>query len=98
MGIIMKSCDKLMCSNILEHITYNDMTLFDGISNNLRFFEYANQKIYFPDGRGYIDFTELLRKMEISYEFLNVKQLSGETDIRDVLVLLPKELLDCHIK
>ena len=47
MGIIMKSCDKLMCSNILEHITYNDMTLFDGISNNLRFFEYANQKIYF---------------------------------------------------
>ena len=90
----MKSCDKLMCSNILEHITYNDMTLFDGISNNLRFFEYANQKIYFPDGRGYIDFTELLRKMEISYEFLNVKQLSGETDIRDVLVLLPKELLD----
>ena len=54
----MKSCDKLMCSNILEHITYNDMTLFDGISNNLRFFEYANLKIYFPDGRGYIDFTE----------------------------------------
>lgn len=47
MGIIMKSCDKLMCSNILEHITYNDMTLFDGISNNLRFFEYANQKIIF---------------------------------------------------
>lgn len=43
----MKSCDKLMCSNILEHITYNDMTLFDGISNNLRFFEYANQKFIF---------------------------------------------------
>lgn len=43
----MKSCDKLMCSNILEHITYNDMTLFDGISNNLRFFEYANQKNLF---------------------------------------------------
>ncbi len=91
----MKSCDKLMCSNILEHITYNDMTLFDGISNNLRFFEYANQKIYFPDGRGYIDFTELLRKMEISYEFLNVKQLSNRYNDAPYIHF---KIIDCIIR
>lgn len=90
----MKSCDKLLCSNVLKYITYDDMTLFNGIANKLRCFEYAKQNIYFPDGRGYIDFTELLSKMEIPYEILSIDQLRHCKDVSDILFFAPKEILD----
>lgn len=70
------------------------MTLFNGIANNLRCFEYAKQNIYFPDGRGYIDFTELLSKMKIPYETLSVDQLSHCKDVSDILIFAPKEIFD----
>ncbi len=93
-NVFMKSCDKLVCSKMLKNITYDDMTLFGGIANNLRYFEYEKQNIYFPDGRGYVDFTKLLSSMEVNYEILSVSQLSQYKDAKNIVVFVPKEILD----
>ena len=90
----MYSCDKVMVAQIFPNITYEKITLCGGIANNIREFTYANEKIYVPDGRGYIDYVQFLKKIGIEFEEVTLEELYTMRDTTNLMLLTSKSFLD----
>ena len=90
----MYSCDKVMVAQIFPNITYEKITLCGGIANNIREFTYANEKIYAPDGRGYIDYVQFLKKIGIEFEEVTLEELYTMRDTTNLMLLTSKSFLD----
>lgn len=94
----MYSCDNLLLSKMLKDGSYKELSLANGIANNIRTINYGNVEIDFPDGRGYIDYTYILKKNNIQYETISIKELKKLNDYTNIIILIPKEFLDYQEK
>lgn len=90
----MYSCDKVMMARLLPYMTYEKITLCGGIANNLREFAYSDEKIYVPDGRGYIDYTEFIKGIGIKFEEVTIEEIFQSKNTDQMMVFVPKEILE----
>lgn len=94
----MKACDVELLSEICKNIGYDDLILSAGLSSAIGEFTYADSSIAFPIGRPFICLTALMDRLEIPYETVDVKTMMNLKSFDDVIILLPKEILNLDDK
>lgn len=79
----------------LNNLDFNDITVLNGISNNLRTLTYGRESVSLVDGRGYLDSFCLLNDLKISYEICSMSDLRKDNNEEEFFVVfMPKSILE----
>lgn len=89
----MHGCDDILLAKMFKNISYEEIILNNFFSNDIRETSFANESIFFPVGRGYLDFTTSLHNLGIKFKEVTLKDILKLEDFSNVMLLTPKEMI-----
>lgn len=89
----MKSCDWEVLSSIVKGLTYNQISYMCGIKSYMREFKYANETFYIGDGRGNINFLNILSKIGIEFHEIDIHKINELKNLSNIVILAPLEFI-----